>query len=96
LIGEIKMLNKIKKFFAPETEQDKIQALLKDFSDRGIKPSIYRITTKWQGFGVENTKLFTKVRNGHTAEYYGNPFWNLYRITSKVGTLDHVTHSVRK
>jgi NADPH:quinone reductase-like Zn-dependent oxidoreductase len=39
---------------------------------------------------------FTRVRNGHRVMYFGNPFWNLYRITSRVGTLDYVTHSVHK
>ena len=96
------MLNKIIKLFvttkevpAP-TEQEKIQALLQSLSEKGDKPSIRRTTTKWQGYGAENTKLFFKVRNGHDVEYFGNPFWNMYRINSKVGTLDYVTHSVRR
>ena len=102
MIGEIKMLNKIIKLFvttkevpAP-TEQEKIQALLQALSEKGDKPSIRRTTTKWQGYGAEHTKLFFKVRNGHDVEYFGNPFWNMYRINSKVGTLDYVTHSVRR
>jgi len=96
------MFNKIIKLFVrtkevpPKTEREKIEELLQSLEDSNNKPSIKRTTNKWQGYGVENTKLFLKVRNGHSVEYFGNPFHNLYRINSKVGTLDYVTHSVRK
>ena len=39
---------------------------------------------------------FLRVRNGHKVLYFGNPFWNMYRITSRVGTNDFVTHSVNR
>ena len=59
-----------------------------------IKPTIKRSTRKRQGYGVNYTTKFLKVRNGQEVLYFGNPFWNIYRITSKVGTDDYVTHRV--
>tara|TARA_R110000744_G_scaffold144841_2_gene256983 strand:- start:3066 stop:3359 length:294 start_codon:yes stop_codon:yes gene_type:complete len=78
------------------SEKEKVTALLKDLSEKGSKSSIRRITDMFQGYGVEQTKMFLKVRNGHSVEYFGNPFHNLYRIDSRVGTRDFVTHSVGK
>ena len=42
---------------------------------------------------------FIKVRNGHKVSYFPKSksgFWNMYRITSIVGTDDYVTHGVVK
>ena len=66
-----------------------------------FKPTIKRTTKKVQGYGVTHTKHFVKVMAGHTVRYYpkdkANPlFWNLYRITSKVGTEDYVIHARRR
>ena len=58
------------------------------------KPTIKRSTLKKQGYGTQFTRYFLKVRNGQEVLYFGNPFWNIYRITSKVGTEDYVTHRV--
>lgn len=58
------------------------------------KPTIKRTTLKRQGYGVRFTTKFLKVANGQEVLYFGNPFWNIYRITSKVGTEDYVTHRV--
>ena len=113
------MWKKMIEFFVPAkvevvpTEKEKVEKLLQEYSDRGIKPSIDRTNDKWMGYGSEVTPVrsfyskkagkikitggkFTRVRNGHRVMYFGNPFWNMYRITSRVGTLDYVTHSVRK
>lgn len=114
------MWKKIIEFFVPAkvevvevelTEKEKIAALLQDYSDKGIKPSIDRINYKWMGYGSEVTPVrsfyskkagkikhtggkFIRVRDGHRVVYFGNPFWNLYRINSRAGTRDFVTHSV--
>ena len=39
-------------------------------------------------------KKFLKIKNGRDVFYFGNPFWNIYRITSRVGSEDYVTHRV--
>ena len=96
------MWKKMIEFFVPAkvevvpTEKEKVAALLQYYADNGEKPAINRTTDKWQGYGSEVTKKknFIKVRNGHQALYFGNPFWNLYRINSRAGTKDFVTHSV--
>tara|TARA_R110000824_G_scaffold89110_2_gene218746 strand:- start:1179 stop:1469 length:291 start_codon:yes stop_codon:yes gene_type:complete len=96
------MFDKIIKLFVTKKEvkvltlEEKIEALLKTLEERGDKPSIRRTTNMFQGYGVDQTKNFFKVRNGHSVQYFGNPFHNLYRIESRVGTRDFVTHSVKK
>ena len=95
------MFSKIVKLFVtkknvPVTPQEKIEALLKALDENGDKSSIRRTTDMFQGYGVDQTKNFFKVRNGHSVQYFGNPFHNLYRIDSRVFTRDFVTHSVRK
>lgn len=37
---------------------------------------------------------FLQVNDGKHVRYYGNPFWNLYRIVSKNGN-DFTTHEVK-
>ena len=76
--------------------KEKIEELLEALKERGDKSSIRRTTNMFQDYGVDKTKMFVKVRNGHSVEYFGNPFHNLYRIDSRVGTNDFVTHSVRR
>ena len=111
------MWKKMIEFFVPAkvevepTEKEKVEKLLQEYSDRGIKPSIDRTNDKWMGYGSEVTPVrsfyskkagkikitggkFLRVRNGHKVVYFGNPFWNLYRINSRAGTRDFVTHSV--
>ena len=58
------------------------------------KPTIQRTTRKRQGYGLEYTPKFLKIKNGRDVFYFGNPFWNIYRITSRVGSEDYVTHRV--
>ena len=71
-----------------------VKKTLRQYESYGIKPTIRRTTNKWQGYGRDVTNKFTKIRSGNNVFYFGNPFWNLYRIESRVGTPDFVTHSV--
>jgi len=107
------MFKKIIEFFVVTTEKKKVEKLIQEYSNKGIKPSIDRTNDKWMGYGSEITPVrsfyskkagkvkqtggkFLRVRNGHKVLYFGNPFWNMYRITSRVGTNDFVTHSVNR
>ncbi len=72
-----------------------------NYKMNGLKATLKRTTRKQQGWYITETKLFHKVCTGHTVRYYpkdkANPlFWNLYRITSKVGTEDYVIHARRR
>ena len=98
------MLKEIVKLFVRTKKEpvdpakESVEEVLRTFSDEGMKPSIDRTNDKWMGYGHEQTKgkKFIRVRNGHKVLYFGNPFWNLYRITGRAGTHDYVTHSVNK
>lgn len=62
------------------------------------RPSIDRITNKFQGFGVSTLAKHIKVCNGHQVLYFptANVFHNLYRIVSIAGTDDYITRRVHK
>ena len=57
----------------------------------GRKPSIDRLNlTKYNRkgkyyVGSSENGRFLQVNDGYRIRYYGNPFWNLYRIVSKNG-----------
>ena len=74
----------------------KVKWTLRKLHKQGVKPTINRTNDKYMGYAVSYTKNFVRVYDGHKVLYFGNPFWNLYRITSITGTKDHVTHSVSK
>ena len=65
-----------------------------------MKPSIDRINDyKFNDMGKYYVGpsaggQFLQVNDGLHIRYYGNPFWNLYRIVSKQGT-DFVTHQAK-
>lgn len=65
------------------------------------KPSIERINVrdynrkgKYYVGQSENGK-FLQVNDGFRVRYYGNPFYNLYRIVSKNGS-DFVIHEAKR
>jgi len=66
----------------------------------GRKPSIDR--TNYAKFnrkgryyvGLSESGKFLQVNDGLHIRYYGNPFWNLYRIVSKEGN-DFVIHEAK-
>ena len=66
----------------------------------GRKPSIdrtneYLFNRKGQYYvGPSENGKFLQVNDGFRVRYYGNPFWNLYRIVSKNGN-DFVIHEDR-
>ena len=66
----------------------------------GRKPSIdrtngYLFNRKGQYYvGPSESSKFLQVNDGFRVRYYGNPFWNLYRIVSKNGN-DFVIHEDR-
>jgi len=66
----------------------------------GKKPSIDRVNDKKYNdmgkyyVGPSASGQFLQVNDGLHIRYYGNPFWNLYRIVSKQGT-DFVTHQAK-
>ena len=66
----------------------------------GAKPTIDRknkIDFNHMGkyyVGASATGQFLQVNDGKRIRYYGNPFWNLYRIVSKNGH-DFVIHEAR-
>jgi len=66
----------------------------------GKKPSIDRVNDKKYNdmgkyyVGPSAGGQFLQVNDGLHIRYYGNPFWNLYRIVSKQGT-DFVTHQAK-
>ena len=45
--------------------------------------------------GPSASGKFLQVNDGLHIRYYGNPFWNLYRIVSKNGS-DFVVHEARR
>jgi hypothetical protein len=45
--------------------------------------------------GPSASGKFLQVNDGLHIRYYGNPFWNLYRIVSKNGN-DFVVHEARR
>ena len=64
----------------------------------GTKPNIVRHVVHNQGYRVTETNKFVKIQDGKRVLYYGkrgNPFHNMYRINSKPGTPDFVTHAVK-
>lgn len=66
----------------------------------GIKPTIDRINTRKYNrlgkyyVGTSANGKFLQVNDGYHVRYYGNPFWNLYRVVSKNGN-DYVIHEAR-
>ena len=62
------------------------------------RPSIDRITNKFQGLGVSTLAKHVKVYNGRQVLYFptGSVFHNLYRIVSIAGTDDYITRKVHK
>ena len=66
----------------------------------GTKPSIDRINDyKFNHMGKYYVGpsaggQFLQVNDGLHIRYYGNPFWNLYRVVSKQGT-DFVIHQAK-
>ena len=67
----------------------------------GRKPAIDRINERdfnKKGkyyVGPSSKGNFLQVNDGLHIRYYGNPFWNLYRIVSKNGS-DFVVHEARR
>ncbi len=67
----------------------------------GLKPTIDRINERdfnKKGkyyVGPSASGKFLQVNDGLHIRYYGNPFWNLYRIVSKNGS-DFVVHEARR
>ena len=67
---------------------------------RKVKPTIDRINDhKYNEMGKYYVGLskkgrFLQVNDGYHIRYYGNPFWNLYRIVSKNGN-DFVIHEAK-
>jgi hypothetical protein len=65
-----------------------------------MKPSIDRINDyKFNHMGKYYVGpsaggQFLQVNDGLHIRYYGNPFWNLYRVVSKQGT-DFVIHQAK-
>ena len=65
----------------------------------GTKPSIDRRNTRFYNHmgkyyvGSSLGGKFLQVNDGKHIRYYGNPFWNLYRVVSKNGN-DFVIHKV--
>lgn len=66
----------------------------------GVKPTIDRqnLTTynrmgKYY-VGLSASGQFLQVNDGKHVRYYGNPFWNLYRVVSKNGN-DFVIHQAK-
>ena len=66
----------------------------------GTKPSIDRVneyTYNHMGkyyVGASASGKFLQVNDGKHIRYYGNPFWNLYRVVSKNGN-DFVIHQAK-
>ena len=80
----------------------KVKWLLAKFYFTKHKSEINRETAMYQGYSVGETRRYVKICNAHQVFYFprfdrckADEFWNLYRITSIVGTADYVTHSVR-
>lgn len=44
--------------------------------------------------GASASGKFLQVNDGKHIRYYGNPFWNLYRVVSKNGN-DYVIHEAK-
>ena len=63
----------------------------------GAKPTIDRMNAKRYNHmgkyyvGESANGKFLQVNDGKHIRYYGNPFWNLYRVVSKNGN-DFVIH----
>tara|TARA_R110001592_G_scaffold127857_1_gene339851 strand:- start:4 stop:252 length:249 start_codon:yes stop_codon:yes gene_type:complete len=66
----------------------------------GTKPSIDRINKRSFNrmgkyyVGLSASGKFLQVNDGKHVRYYGNPFWNLYRVVSKNGS-DFVIHQAK-
>jgi len=67
----------------------------------GRKPTIDRTNIKTYNkrgkyyVGASASGKFLQVNDGKHIRYYGNPFWNLYRVVSKNGN-DFVIHEARR
>ena len=74
----------------------KVKLTLAKFWFYACKPSIDRVTDKYQGFQVAHTDRHIKVQSGYRVQYFpvGKVFHNVYRIVSRAGTPDHITHRV--
>lgn len=66
----------------------------------GSKPTIDRVNVRTYNrmgkyyVGASASGKFMQVNDGKHIRYYGNPFWNLYRVVSKNGN-DYVIHEAR-
>lgn len=66
----------------------------------GTKPTIDRINQRSFNrmgkyyVGASASGKFLQVNDGKHIRYYGNPFWNLYRVVSKNGN-DFVIHQAK-
>jgi hypothetical protein len=66
----------------------------------GSKPTIDRMNVRTYNrmgkyyVGASASGKFMQVNDGKHIRYYGNPFWNLYRVVSKNGN-DFVIHEAR-
>ena len=66
----------------------------------GSKPTIDRMNVRTYNHmgkyyvGASVNGKFMQVNDGKHIRYYGNPFWNLYRVVSKNGN-DFVIHEAR-
>jgi len=66
----------------------------------GSKPTIDRMNVRTYNrmgkyyVGASASGKFMQVNDGKHIRYYGNPFWNLYRVVSKNGS-DYVIHEAR-
>ena len=66
----------------------------------GSKPTIARMNVRTYNrmgkyyVGASANGKFMQVNDGKHIRYYGNPFWNLYRVVSKNGN-DFVIHKAR-
>jgi len=69
-------------------------------SDKPMKPSIDRINKRdfnhmgTYYVGASANGKFLQINDGKHIRYYGNPFWNLYRVVSKNGN-DFVIHQAK-
>ena len=76
----------------------KVKLTLAKFRYYDYKPSIDRVTKKYQGFRIGSTHgdRFIKVQSGYRVQYFpvGKVFYNVHRIVSRTGTPDYITHRV--
>jgi|TARA_S200002703_G_scaffold159248_1_gene172046 hypothetical protein len=83
----------------------KVKAINLVHAVSGVKPTIVRMNKrsynrmgKYYVGPTQNKNgtpsKFLQVNDGKHVRYYGNPFWNLYRIVSKSGN-DFVIHEAK-